>query len=378
MHPCFSDEFCFDAVPRRIARKGIFTDVLVMSKNKLAEYEGKRRFSGNGFKLEGEKHHRFFIDKKFALTIWMIFACLLVAAGGLLCGVIAGKLSNQKNLYASEVAAGVVADVEAGVAGNAMGDAASENTYEETPFTGELLIKAVAEASGKITNFEWSLEGFTETLNASVEGVYPEGLEKSLVPQNITYVNGIPRFVISSMQKINIPVVEVLPSTQNVASFNVQIRKLITENKGEIQEERTIPYRVLFSCDSKDSAGKLFSDLSDFIEENKLNITYIRLTQTAKLLVELSLESIPVKGFDLKLIDENLNLFFEEKSINQKNAAQVASVKGAGGKSAAKPQVPLNKIIGEIKRSDNSTIVFYKNQEGKLEKMLIAEEKNHD
>ena len=363
MHPCFSDEFCFDAVPRKIARKGICTDVLVMSKNKLAEYEGKRRFSGNGFKLEGEKHHRFFIDKKFALTIWMIFACLLVAAGGLLCGVIA---------------AGVVTDAEAGVAGNAMGDAVFENTYEETSFTGELLIKAVAEASGKITSFEWSLEGFTETLNACVEGVYPEGLGKSLVPQNVTYVHGIPRFVISSMQKINIPVVEVSSSTQNAALFNVQIRKLITENKGEIQEERTIPYRVLFSCDSKDSAGKLFSDLSDFIEENKLNVTYIRLTQTAKLLVELSLESIPVKGFDLKLIDENLNLFFEEKSINQKNAAQVASVKCAGGKSAAKPQVPLNKIIGEIKRSDKSTIVYYKNQEGKLEKMLIAEEKNHD
>lgn len=370
MHPCFSDEFCFDAVPRRIARKGICTDVLVMSKNKLAEYEGKRRFSGNGFKLEGEKHHRFFIDKKFALTIWMIFACLLVAAGGLLCGVIAGKLSNQKGFYASEVAAGV----EAGI----VGDAVFENTYEETPFTGGLLIKAVAEASGKITSFEWSLEVFTETLNACVEGVYPEGLGKSLVPQNVTYVNGIPRFVISSMQKINIPVVEVLPSTQNVASFNVQMRKLITENKGEIQEERTTPYRVLFSCDSKDKTGKLFSDLSDFIEENKLNVTYIRLTQTAKLLVELCLESIPVKGFDLNLIDENLNLFFEEKSINQKNAAQLASVKGAGGKSAANPQVPLNKIVGEIKRSDKSTIVYYKNQEGKMEKMLIAEEKNHD
>ncbi len=78
MHPCFSDEFAFDSAVKKISRKGLCAEVVVMNKYRLAEYEDKRRFSGKGFRLElnpektgktGKKalflRRRFFIDKKW-------------------------------------------------------------------------------------------------------------------------------------------------------------------------------------------------------------------------------------------------------------------------------------------------------------------------
>ena len=377
MHPCFSDEFCFDMMPRKVGRKGVSAEVLVMSKNKLAEYEGKRRFCGNGFKIEGEKYHRFFIDKKFAVTIWMTAVCLLVAAGGLLSGVLAGKLTKQKieetnaaKINGAAVQVSVPASVQSQI---------SENIMEKEPLEGELLIEKVAAASGKITSFEWSIDGFTEKLNACVEGVYPENLENSLAPQTVTYVNGIPKLTISFIKSLNASVMKTVSSDTKETAFNVQIRNLIRENGAEIKEERTAPYRCLFSCSSKDGVGELFTKLSQFVEDNQKKISFIRLTpqisqssqssqsSQASLLVELSVESIPVRGFDLELISGNLNLFFEEKNIYQKAPEKTMAV-----------QIAATKKIGEIKRSDNSIVVFYKNKEGKMEKKLIAEEKRHD
>ena len=317
----------------------------------------------------------FFIDKKFAVTIWMTAVCLLVAAGGLLSGVLAGKLTKQK-----------IEEINAAkINGAPVQSQISENIMDKEPLEGELLIEKVAAASGKITSFEWSIDGFTEKLNACVEGVYPENLENSLTPQTVTYVNGIPKLTISFIKSLNASAMKTVSSDTNETAFNVQIRNLIRENGAEIKEERTAPYRCLFSCNSKDGAGELFRKLSQFVEDNQKQISFIRLTpqisQTsrtsqssqisqpfqASLLVELSVESIPVRGFDLELISGNLNLFFEEKNINQKASVKTMAV-----------QIAATQKIGEIKRPDNSIVVFYKNKEGKMEKKLIAEEKRHD
>ena len=51
-HPCFSDEFAFDSGIKKISKKGMLADVLVVNKYKLAEYEQRRKFSGRGFFLE--------------------------------------------------------------------------------------------------------------------------------------------------------------------------------------------------------------------------------------------------------------------------------------------------------------------------------------
>ena len=87
MHPCFSDEFCFDTAVRKIGKKGISTDVLVMSKRKLAEYEGKRNFSGTGF-FAGKQKHRFFVNEKMRFIFLSLIFCLLAWCVIFLCGKI--------------------------------------------------------------------------------------------------------------------------------------------------------------------------------------------------------------------------------------------------------------------------------------------------
>ena len=162
-------------------------------------------------------------------------------------------------------------------------------------------------------------------------------------------------------------------------AFNLQMRKLIAEKGAQIKEERTAPYRVMFLCPSMAGAGLLLRELTGLLEENQKSITFMRfspqqnVSQSSTLQVELSIESIPVKGFDLKLIYENLNVFVEEKSINQKikPAAQTAQ-------KPVTPEPAVNKKLGEIKRPDNTTVVFYKNLEGKMEKMILTGEVNHD
>ena len=47
MHPCFSDEFCFDSTIKGFSKKGALSDVMVIHKYTLAEYEAKRPLSGS-------------------------------------------------------------------------------------------------------------------------------------------------------------------------------------------------------------------------------------------------------------------------------------------------------------------------------------------
>ena len=93
-HPCFSDEFAFDSVVKRISRKGLSEDVYVVNKYKLAEYENRRSFPGIGFYLENLKHrHRLFIERKWKLTFWSLIAALSIGLSGGLAGKVAGDKS---------------------------------------------------------------------------------------------------------------------------------------------------------------------------------------------------------------------------------------------------------------------------------------------
>ena len=74
-----------------------------------------------------------------------------------------------------------------------------------------------------------------------------------------------------------------------------------------------------------------------------------------------------ITGFDLSLLYENLN-FFEVKN-NKKTPDRSTAVKKKASDSV-QVQNKLNRKIGEIKSADNTTIVFYKNEKGKIERLV--------
>ena len=98
LHPCFSDEYAYDTKLKRISKKGFFSDVFVINKYKLAEYEGKRTLSGLGFFINDSKNknaitlsHRIFMNTRWKLTGVSVFLCLLIGFAGLLSGILVRK-----------------------------------------------------------------------------------------------------------------------------------------------------------------------------------------------------------------------------------------------------------------------------------------------
>ena len=110
MHPCFSDEFCFDSDICKVSKKGFVSDVMVIHKNTLAEYEAKRyesaagisRITASGFFIDSCKRRRFFVNEKFKrMIVTMSFVFLMIFIFLVLTGVkkVAG-ISKKENVQA--------------------------------------------------------------------------------------------------------------------------------------------------------------------------------------------------------------------------------------------------------------------------------------
>lgn len=352
MHPCFSDEYAFDTEIKKISRKGLCTDVLVMNKFKLAEYEGKRRFSGTGFYID---KHRYFVNKKWKLAIGTIMACLIVICVGLISGVLAG--TSYKAVQKTETL---------------LAGSLAENLSEVQEITNGLDEKAFFDVinaeGGKINSLEWTLKGYVKNLKASVTGVYPEKL-RDVSGNSVIYENGIPHLNVSSSSKIIFQNVatEKSKSVLSNSDFNKTVREVITSCGAALKEENAPPYHIEFILFKGNESQRLFTELNQIIKNDNRAVTAVSLNQTSvnELHAGISIEesTSPDTGFDLALLSENLKLFFGNSVINKVQ-------KSATAKRNSENQKSNLQIIGEIKRPDNSIVVFYKTAEGKIEKRI--------
>jgi len=383
MHPCFSDEFTFDSSLKSVRRNGLKENVFVMNKYKLAEYEGKRHFSGSGFYIEDSGKHfrrKLFVNQKWKLTVGGCFLCMLLGLAGCLSGALAGG----KASYAPVVTEKIV-------------DAESLECIE-CPLE-PVFFDTVSKAGGKISRFEWKQNGFNQRLSASVKGVFPEMFPEFFNDfsegnlngtsgrdgKNIVYENGIPQMSVSFTKRISlhqeadnqISSASSASSDSSVsenAEFNKCLRELVFSAGAGLKEERIRPYYIEFTCPASGKKTEmLFKKLAEKISEKKKSVTGVTVSQAGagadgegELQIGLSVDDVPFQssshsGFDLSLIANNLPLFFDESiyrnSVKRRYAEQVP---------ATEPQRTRNKI-GEIRKPDKKVVVFYKNTEGKLE-----------
>lgn len=367
MHPCFSDEFCFDTAVRKIGKKGISTDVLVMSKRKLAEYEGKRNFSGTGF-FAGKQKHRFFVNEKMRLIFLSLIFCLLAWCVIFLCG----------KIFEHET----VAEVET---------VASDSVVisEEPDFVPlcNLFFDVLNKSGGKISVFEWELDGFTETLSASIKEIYPEDLaalndfkNRNKSEESVFYENGLPVMKLFYSQNFSVIKENAVEKSNSFevekifenADFNKRLRNIISENGAVMTGEKAPPYHIEFTCDFNLEGQKLFEQIADLINSGKRRVVSLSVNSPGdgKGDVGISIEPLQsekIPPFDLKLISENLKFF--ESSKEKKNTTAFFTIKQSVTTPAAEPKKQIKKI-GEIKSPDNTTVVFYKNENGKIERMI--------
>ncbi len=377
MHPCFSDEFCFDSTVRKIGKKGLFTDVLVISKRKLAEYEGKRNFTGAGFFAERMKH-RFFVNTRLRLVGIAAIACALVIVVSLIYGKVFG---NNGSIISDELIKASVSISEKPAVST------PEITVTAASPISNMFFEVLKNSDGKISFFEWKIDGFTETLSASVRGIYPEDLSvlkefknRNKVEEFVSYENGSPVMKLFYSQKFSVLKVNIeeksdlLPDVQIIetSDFNKSLRNIISVNNGVLTEEKAPPYHIEFTCAFDFEVKKIFQEIAELINSGKRRITELTVNcmKDGKCSVGISIEpESPEKlpGFDLDFLSENMKAF---ESINKKKSSPVTSSVKQSSTLFISPQNKFLKKIGEIKSSDNTTVVFYKNENGKIERRI--------
>ena len=365
MHPCFSDEFCFDSAVRKIGKKGISADVLVMSKRKLAEYEGKRNLSGTGF-FAGKQKHRFFVNERLRLIAISVGVCLFAAAGGLLCGKLNKAVEPDATVASEPNNANEISEVT------------------DTVSLCNLFFEVMNKTGGKVSVFEWELDGFTENLSASFQGIYPEDLAAlssfmncNKNEETVSYENGIPVMRVFYTKKLSGMNVEEKTDSftdekilEN-ADFNKNLRNTISENGAVMTGEKAPPYHIEFTCDFDLHGQKLFQQVAELIKAGKRRVISLSVSciGDGKKEIGISIEPLlneKIPCFDFNLLSENLKFF---ESINGKKNTMKASVVKQPATSKSE-QKTVHKKIGEIKSPDNTIIVFYKNENGKIERLI--------
>ena len=371
-HPCFSDEYAFDKVLKRIGRKGVYSDVLVINKQKLAEYERKRSLSGTGFfideKQNGNKlkaRHRYFLSSKWKITQWSFIAFIIIVLTGILCGKLAGNsLSVSTNTFDSEVT-----NINSAVIENKL------ESIQDTSIDIKSLFEVVGAGDGKISRFEWKSDGYIQRLKANISGIFPEQFSdfSNYIEDSIIYEKGIPQFTISWSKRIlqNNNNTKSVKAVLSNSDFNKEIRNTILKNGAVLKEEKAPPYHIEFILTEGMSSELLFKELSKIIQDDNRSVTEISLIQTGsqQMRAGLSITEFSFSGttFDLENIADNLKLFYrgKEKQIT-------------GNYVAAEPKEKNlfrnNTILGEIKRPDNSSIIFYKDKDGKVKKLIQTKE----
>ncbi len=367
-HPCFSDEFAFDSFLKKISRKGLTEEVFVMNKYKLAEYESRRRVPGLGFYLENPRHWRkVFVGKKWKLIFWGIVLSFFLG----LTGALTSKSSDHA---ASEVKEDDFLVSETA----ALGEDIEEN-YESS--FSKTFFSDVNQADGKITRYEWKLEekkgNLYEMVSASLKGIYPENLS-GYSGGTVNYSDGIPLMEISVEEKIGRRNSEnqslsIQNEKMSNADFNKMIREIISVNEAILLNEKAPPYHIEFVCNTRKEnlIFRLLNETALLISKDSRIVTSLKINQIEeeKLLIGFSIEEdatlFPSDKvyINLNSISDYLKLFIE-KSKKKVSLSKKEEVKTES--SLAKEQEEKVKKIGEIRRPDNTTSLFFKTEEGKI------------
>lgn len=382
LHPCFSEEFCFDSSIRKVSKKGLVSDVLVIHKYTLAEYEagrqadrtGSGKIVGTGFCVDFCKRRFFKNEKVKRADVVVVLATFLFLMLFLILGFYQFQKA-QKTLSVKKQTMIETENLSDGV------EIIQPSSLMEVFFEG------IKNADGRIISFRWEQKAGIETLDARIKGVYPEQINE-LNPGTVNmgavnYENGLPVIQISEVQKL---LQEQISKSGNSlesvhGDFFQNNRNVLFENSASLKDEKLSPYLLHFVCNEK-----VLRNLIMRLAEN------YRASGDGKVISSICIVSSAGGGADgrgeefeisiggiedaasalcdgLSLLGEHSDLFGESpkalsvsKSTLQTPKKEIKEVQKSEISDAAK--------IGEIKNSEGKVISFYKTSEGKIKKVM--------
>ena len=387
-HPCFSDEFAFDSNIKKIGRKGICSEVFVINKFTLAEYERKRKVSGIGFLIETEKPartaffaHRYFVAPKYKLSVITICGVLFVIFAGFFCGKSFKVCYNCAPLNTDYLIDNPKKSKSMASEG-LKSDNFENSDYSKIPDFTEIF-NSVTEAKGKFLSFDFMTVGLTQKFSASVKGVFPESLKGVCAfdhGENVVYDNGIPVMTVSYSWRTT-PAMEPAAGYDTGrlimanSDFNKALRNELLACGAILKEENAPPYHIGFVC--KSESGILFEKLAEIISSDGRTVTSIKINQTSnnQLQIGITIEALEIAGFDLSLLSANLDLFCDKSIYKSESKTALSTTSDGTFINLINSELSqADKKIGVIKRSDKSSVIFYKNADGKMKTLIEKKE----
>ena len=367
MHPCFSDEFCFDSKIQKFSKKGLVSDVMVMHKYKLAEYEAGRSVNGTGFFAENTKRHRYFVDESFRKKIAVLF--IVLAGSFVFTGWKLVSIAYFSSSVKDAVAKGIELETES---------ESGESDLKVAVFDSWTMVKLFSElsnAGGRIISFTWKKDAFSESIDAKLKNIFPEQLSAIKI-LSVNYENGSPLIHVSDTKKSRLEKgTESSKKDEPSEDFYKNVRNAISDKHGTLREEKLYPYSVSFSCSQTFMSEVLYGLDACFSKAGKC-ISEISFSESDKGEWEIFLKEndgtlIEIEGsVTLKFFAENFELFGDEKKfhVSEKMSPKITSAASENKKNDSSIKEGALKI-GEIKSADGRVIRFYKTSDGKIQKI---------
>lgn len=340
MHPCFSDDCCFD-YKLRLNKNKLKADVVVMQKFRLAEYKNQRKkiYIPEGKMTAFNSHTR----------AWFLAGCAFLLLVFILAG--AGVWRSGVN------------------DGESVSDAAEENIFEENQTRPFELLELVSTLNGAVDSFFWETDGFTEKISLSTQRIFPEQI-LSVFPQavfsSVTFASLEPRLTVQIADRVN----NGIGAEQSLylPDFMSSFRSFLREKGAFIMEETVKPHSIKFSLKQDLKGGT--ERVLGVLDEEKICVSSLVLKKQAdEIFFEIVFSDIEFKNQEklFQRLIENVSLFFQE----QETILEGSSVKGAltqnhnQTKSVYVQEEKLT-LVGKIMHGGERVTEYYKTPEGKI------------
>ena len=349
LHPCFSDDCCFDS-RLKLSAHGLQADVVVMQKFRLAEYKSQNHHKP--IYIEELKKIPFFRDYKIKTGIVIVAGVLALAV--VFIGVFFKYRKGQ--VYEQTATVSVPADFY---------ESSVTTTEADSFFVIKTFFEIVALNNGKISDFSWKLNGFSQDYNIALKNIFPEQL-LNVLPQvavsSVTYDKNVPLMSAQIKGSVNGSVIladEAVP----VSGISSLYRDFLFQKNITIIEETVQPHGVKARLPYNSS---LFKVLLEYFAQEELPLTSLSINVSKDgFLVFAGISKTRIKNQRefYECLLENAQVFFVqgESSLDDASALQKSL-----HKTVAKSSPGKGTVIGKILRTDGTAIEFYKDENGRI------------
>ena len=347
LHPCFSDDCSYDS-HLKLRKNHLIADVVVMQKYKVAEYKAQNK----RLYVKEQKTTQIFASKKQTLVVGVSVLAVVVLIALLIAAVIHGVVKKELTVTQTQTPPQTVPDT---------------NLQETVPLNTPKLISFIATHEGKITNFVWSCDGYTENASMKISGIYPEQLEASLKSLRLSpmiFENSLPALTVSLSQK-SIQTQSTVP--QQTQNFKARFREILFQNNFTLAEESVAPYGVKLSAPLENTTtaelAQNFTAIFTTLLQNNFSLSKIQLDcneQCLKLeLIFSEVKLLPQTELYESLIN-NMEAFLPEQSAPPLRQPRVVT------QQIATTKQPAVQKVGQIIKPDGSVQIYYKDENGKI------------